>query len=81
MPEAATYAMVRAAMIKAVETNLIPRHSRLADYIKSWERLEIVIQAALDVYPEKKLLQAKKQESYPRPKQVTEQKNASNLRP
>ncbi|MFM9382734.1 hypothetical protein [Pseudomonas sp. UV AK001] len=62
MAEKATYAMLRAAMIKAVETNLIPRHSRLAEYIKSWERLELVIQASLDVYPEQKAASGKKKQ-------------------
>jgi hypothetical protein len=52
MPETATYEMLRAAMIKAVETNLVPRHSLLAEYLNSWERLEAVIQAALDGYTE-----------------------------
>lgn len=62
MAEKATYAMLRAAMIKAVETNLIPRHSRLAEYIKSWERLELVIQAALDMYPEQKAASGEKKQ-------------------
>lgn len=52
MPETATYEILRAAMIKAVETNLVPRHSLLAEYLNSWERLEAVIQAALDGYTE-----------------------------
>ncbi|WP_426206594.1 hypothetical protein [Pseudomonas sp. TWP3-1] len=51
MPETPTYEMLRAAMIKAIETTLIPRHSLLAEYVKSWERLELVIQAALAARP------------------------------
>lgn len=39
--------MLEAAMIKAIETGLIPRHTRLDDYLKSWEKLALVIQAAL----------------------------------
>ncbi|MBX9408891.1 hypothetical protein K5E40_24790 [Pseudomonas baetica] len=43
--------MLRAAFIKAVEINLIPRHSLLADHLTSGQRLEQVIQAALEVQP------------------------------
>ncbi|MFJ2537498.1 MULTISPECIES: hypothetical protein [unclassified Pseudomonas] len=46
-----THEMLRAALIKAVEINLIPKHSLLADYLKSGDRLEQVIQAALEVQP------------------------------
>lgn len=46
-----THEILRAALIKAVEINLIPKHSLLADYLKSGERLEQVIQAALEVQP------------------------------
>ena len=43
--------MLRAGLIKAVEINLIPKHSLLAEYLKSGERIEQVIQAALDAQP------------------------------
>lgn len=42
-----TQEMLRAALVKAVEINLIPKHSLLADYLKSGAQLEQVIQAAL----------------------------------
>ena len=51
MYKIATNEMIRAAMIKAVETKLIPRHSLLAEYLKSWDCLEQVIHAALEVQP------------------------------
>lgn len=46
-----THEMLRAAFIKAVEIHLIPKHSLLADFLKSGQRLEQVIQAALEVQP------------------------------
>lgn len=35
MPKITTDEMIRAAMFKAVETNLIPRYSLLAEYLKA----------------------------------------------
>jgi hypothetical protein len=46
-----TQEMLRAALVKAVEINLIPKHSLLADYLKSGAQLEQVIQAALEAQP------------------------------
>lgn len=46
-----TQEMLRAALITAVEINLIPKHSLLADYLKSGEQLEHVIKAALEAQP------------------------------
>ncbi|WP_283437898.1 hypothetical protein [Pseudomonas helmanticensis] len=51
MYKIATHTMIRAAMIKAVEINLIPRHSLLSEYLKSWEHIEKVLHAALEVQP------------------------------
>ncbi|WP_130910612.1 hypothetical protein [Pseudomonas sp. Sample_9] len=51
MPKIATDEMIRAAMFKAVETKLIARHSLLAEYLKSWECIEQVLHAALEVQP------------------------------
>ncbi|MFZ3280119.1 hypothetical protein [Pseudomonas sp.] len=51
MYKIATQEMIRAAMIKAVETKLIPRHTLLAEYLKSWEQLEQILHAALAVQP------------------------------
>ncbi|MHC8398691.1 hypothetical protein ACYZTX_04140 [Pseudomonas sp. MDT1-17] len=48
MARSATNEMLKAAMIKAIETGLIPRHSHLDGYLKSWESLALVIQAALE---------------------------------
>ncbi|WP_162556165.1 hypothetical protein [Pseudomonas sp. 31-12] len=52
MAKPATYEMLKAAMIKAIETGLIPRHPHLDGYIKSWESLALVIQAALEATPD-----------------------------
>ena len=46
-----TQETLRAALIKAVEINLIPKHSLLAEYLKSGELIQQVIQAALEVQP------------------------------
>ncbi|QXI01123.1 hypothetical protein HV782_003745 [Pseudomonas monsensis] len=46
-----TQEMLRAAFIRAIEINLIPRHRLLAEYLKSGEKLEQVIQAALEAQP------------------------------
>jgi hypothetical protein len=51
MYKIATHEMIRSAMITAIETNLIPRHTLLSDYLKSWECLEQVLLAALEVQP------------------------------
>ncbi|MFG6204622.1 hypothetical protein [Pseudomonas retamae] len=51
MHKIATDEMIRAAMFKAVETSLIPRHSLLVEYLKSWECIEQVLHAALEVQP------------------------------
>lgn len=48
-----TQEMLRAALVKAVEIKLIPKHSLLADYLKSGVQLEQVIQAALEAQPKK----------------------------
>jgi len=48
MAKSATHAMIKAAMIKAIETGLIPRYSHLDGYVRSWESLALVIQAALE---------------------------------
>ncbi|MHC8369999.1 hypothetical protein ACYZT2_04080 [Pseudomonas sp. MDT1-85] len=48
MTKSATHEMIKAAMIKAIETGLISRHSHLDGYIRSWESLTLVIQAALE---------------------------------
>ncbi|MGX0893908.1 hypothetical protein AB7M22_005916 [Pseudomonas sp. ADAK2 TE3594] len=47
MAKSVTHEMIKAAMIKAVETGLVPRHSHLDGYLRSWESLALVIQAAL----------------------------------
>ncbi|WP_223522024.1 hypothetical protein [Pseudomonas sp. GL-B-19] len=52
MSELATFEMIKAAMIKAIETGLVPRHPRLDGYIRSWESLALVIQAALEATPD-----------------------------
>jgi hypothetical protein len=51
MYKIATNEMIRAAMITAMENNLIPRHTLLSEYLKSWECLEKVLYAALEVQP------------------------------
>jgi len=51
MPKITTDEMIRAAMFKSVETDLIPRHSLLAEYLKSWKCIEQVLHAALEVQP------------------------------
>ncbi|UVK99321.1 hypothetical protein [Pseudomonas sp. B21-048] len=48
MAKSATHEMIKAAMIKAIETGLIPRHFHLDGYVRSWESLALVIQAALE---------------------------------
>jgi hypothetical protein len=48
MARSATHEMIKAAMIKAIETGLVPRHCHLDGYVKSWESLALVIQAALE---------------------------------
>ncbi|TPG74594.1 hypothetical protein [Pseudomonas arsenicoxydans] len=48
MARSATPEMIKAALIKAIETGLIPRHSHLDAYLKSWDNLALVIQAALE---------------------------------
>ena len=48
MAGSVTHEMIKAAMIKAIETGLAPRHSHLDGYVKSWESLALAIQAALE---------------------------------
>jgi hypothetical protein len=52
MARSATPEMIKAALIKAIETGLIPRHPHLDAYIKSWDCLTLVIQAALEATPD-----------------------------
>jgi hypothetical protein len=52
MTHSLTNEMLKAAMIKAIETGLIPRHSHLDSYLRSWECLALVIQAALEATPD-----------------------------
>jgi len=52
MAGSATHEMIKAAMIKAIEIRLIPRHPHLDAYIKSWNSLALVIQAALEATPD-----------------------------
>lgn len=52
MSEPATVEMIKAAMMKAIETGLVPRHPHLDGYIRSWESLALVIQAALEATPD-----------------------------
>lgn len=52
MANPATHEMIKAAMIKAIETGLVPRHSYLDAYLRSWESLTVVIQAALEAMPD-----------------------------
>ncbi|MBK5550199.1 MULTISPECIES: hypothetical protein [unclassified Pseudomonas] len=51
MANPVTNEMLKAAMKKAIEIGLIPRHSHLDGYLKSWESLGLVIQAALEATP------------------------------
>jgi predicted metal-dependent phosphotriesterase family hydrolase len=47
----ATNEMLKAAMRKAIETGLIPSYSHLDGYLRSWESLALVVQAAVDAAP------------------------------
>jgi hypothetical protein len=51
MTGSVTHEMIKAAMIKAIEIGLVPRHPYLDGYVKSWESLALVIQAALEATP------------------------------
>lgn len=47
-PNAVTEEMLTAAMKKAVETGLLPKHADEQTYIKNWDGMKAVLQAALD---------------------------------
>lgn len=48
-PKEVTQEMLEAAMKKAVETGLIPKHVDEETYLKNWASLKAVLQAALDL--------------------------------
>ncbi|WP_223518460.1 hypothetical protein [Pseudomonas sp. GL-B-19] len=52
MAGSVTHEMIKAAMIKAIETGLVPRHPYLDAYISSWDSLALVIQAAIKAAPD-----------------------------
>jgi hypothetical protein len=48
-PKEVTQEMLEAAMKKAVETGLIPKHVDQETYLENWSSMKAVLQAALDL--------------------------------
>lgn len=46
-----TEEMLAAAMKKAVESGLLPKHADSETYLKKWDGMKQCLQAALDVAP------------------------------
>lgn len=47
-PKNVTEEMLEAAMKKAVETGLIPKHVNQETYLQNWSSMEAVLKAAFD---------------------------------